>query len=81
MTPVGRIIVLKNARKSELVQAIALITWPALTARHSTNSARLPDSQQNSEAPVKTAIDIRKMRRAPNRSPSQPDSGMKAAIV
>lgn len=32
MTPVGRIIVLKNARKSELVQAIALITWPALTA-------------------------------------------------
>jgi len=32
MTPVGRIIVLKNARKSELVNAIALITWPALTA-------------------------------------------------
>lgn len=32
MTPVGRIIVLKSARKSELVQAIALITWPALTA-------------------------------------------------
>ncbi|TCL73847.1 MFS transporter [Rhizobium sp. BK251] len=32
MTPVGRIIVLKNARKSELVHAIALITWPALTA-------------------------------------------------
>ncbi|WP_454849794.1 MFS transporter [Rhizobium binxianense] len=32
MTPIGRIIVLKNARKSELVQAIALITWPALTA-------------------------------------------------
>ncbi|NKL96255.1 MFS transporter [Rhizobium leguminosarum] len=32
MTPVGRIIVLRNARKSELVQAIALITWPALTA-------------------------------------------------
>jgi EmrB/QacA subfamily drug resistance transporter len=32
MTPVGRIIVLKNARKSQLVQAIALITWPALTA-------------------------------------------------
>ncbi|MBY3274846.1 MFS transporter [Rhizobium laguerreae] len=32
MTPVGRIIVLKNARKSELVQAIALITRPALTA-------------------------------------------------
>lgn len=33
MTPVGRIIVLKNARKSELVGAIALITWPALIAR------------------------------------------------
>ncbi|NLS04922.1 MFS transporter [Rhizobium sp. P32RR-XVIII] len=32
MTPVGRIIVLKNAPKSELVNAIALITWPALTA-------------------------------------------------
>lgn len=32
MTPVGRIIVLKNARKSELIGAIALITWPALTA-------------------------------------------------
>ncbi|PSS62802.1 MFS transporter [Ensifer sp. NM-2] len=32
MTPVGRIIVLKNARKSELVGAIALITWPALIA-------------------------------------------------
>ncbi|NRP22527.1 putative transport protein HsrA [Ensifer adhaerens] len=32
MTPVGRIIVLKNARKSELVGAVALITWPALIA-------------------------------------------------
>lgn len=32
MTPVGRIIVLKNAKKSELIDAIALITWPALTA-------------------------------------------------
>ncbi|TCU40074.1 EmrB/QacA subfamily drug resistance transporter [Rhizobium azibense] len=32
MTPVGRIIVLKSAPKSELVNAIALITWPALTA-------------------------------------------------
>lgn len=32
MTPVGRIIVLKNASKSQLVGAIALITWPALIA-------------------------------------------------
>lgn len=32
MTPVGRVLVLNNVRKSELVQAIALITWPALIA-------------------------------------------------
>lgn len=32
MTPVGRVLVLKNAPKSELVNAVALITWPALIA-------------------------------------------------
>ncbi|WP_062011897.1 MFS transporter [Aureimonas sp. AU4] len=32
MTPVGRQIVLRNTPKSELVDAIALITWPALIA-------------------------------------------------
>lgn len=32
MTPVGRVLVLRNTRKSELVQATALITWPALIA-------------------------------------------------
>ena len=32
LTPVGRVIVLKNAPKSELVNAVALITWPALIA-------------------------------------------------
>lgn len=32
MTPVGRQIVLRNTPKSELVNAIALITWPALVA-------------------------------------------------
>ncbi|KAB0678539.1 MFS transporter [Aureimonas leprariae] len=32
MTPVGRTIVLRNAPKSELVRAIAMITWPALIA-------------------------------------------------
>jgi EmrB/QacA subfamily drug resistance transporter len=32
MVPVGRIIVLRNASKSDLIQAIALITWPALIA-------------------------------------------------
>ncbi|CAN7465160.1 MFS transporter [Rhizobium rhizogenes] len=32
MTPVGRIIVLRNARKSDLVHAMSMITWPALTA-------------------------------------------------
>ena len=32
MTPIGRVIVLKNAPKSELVNAVALITWPALIA-------------------------------------------------
>jgi EmrB/QacA subfamily drug resistance transporter len=32
MTPIGRMIVLRNANKSELVSAIALITWPALFA-------------------------------------------------
>jgi EmrB/QacA subfamily drug resistance transporter len=32
MTPVGRILVLRNASKSELLNATALITWPALFA-------------------------------------------------
>ena len=32
MTPVGRIIVLRTARKSDLVQAMSMITWPALAA-------------------------------------------------
>jgi len=32
MTPVGRILVLRNAEKSELIAATALITWPALFA-------------------------------------------------
>jgi EmrB/QacA subfamily drug resistance transporter len=32
MTPIGRVIVLRNAPKSELVHAVALITWPALIA-------------------------------------------------
>lgn len=32
MTPVGRVLVLSNTRKSELIQATALITWPALIA-------------------------------------------------
>ena len=32
MTPVGRILVLRNASKSELIAATALITWPALFA-------------------------------------------------
>ncbi|MFZ3482699.1 MFS transporter [Sphingomonas sp. 3-13AW] len=32
MTPVGRMVVLRNAQKSELLQATALITWPALLA-------------------------------------------------
>ncbi|AKI02690.1 drug resistance transporter, EmrB/QacA subfamily [Hoeflea sp. IMCC20628] len=32
MIPVGRLIVLRNAGKHELVDAIALITWPALIA-------------------------------------------------
>ncbi|TPJ72013.1 MFS transporter [Mesorhizobium sp. B2-7-1] len=32
MTPVGRILVLRNAEKSELLNATALITWPALFA-------------------------------------------------
>jgi EmrB/QacA subfamily drug resistance transporter len=32
MTPVGRILVLRNASKSELLEATALITWPALFA-------------------------------------------------
>jgi EmrB/QacA subfamily drug resistance transporter len=32
MTPVGRVLVLRNAPKSELVNAVALITWPALIA-------------------------------------------------
>ncbi|PBC02932.1 DHA2 family efflux MFS transporter permease subunit [Mesorhizobium sp. WSM3860] len=32
MTPVGRILVLRNAAKSELLAATALITWPALFA-------------------------------------------------
>jgi EmrB/QacA subfamily drug resistance transporter len=32
MNPIGRMIVLRNAPKSELVNAVALITWPALIA-------------------------------------------------
>lgn len=32
MTPVGRILALRNAPKSELLNATALITWPALFA-------------------------------------------------
>lgn len=32
MTPVGRIVVLRSAAKHELLQATALITWPALIA-------------------------------------------------
>src|ERR1022692_3813956 len=32
MTPVGRMVVLRSTEKSELLQAIALITWPALAA-------------------------------------------------
>lgn len=32
MTPVGRILVLRNAPKSQLLNATALITWPALFA-------------------------------------------------
>ncbi|MFT4174090.1 MAG: MFS transporter [Rhodocyclaceae bacterium] len=32
MTPVGRMVVLRHARKTELLQATALITWPALIA-------------------------------------------------
>jgi EmrB/QacA subfamily drug resistance transporter len=32
MTPVGRMVVLRSAAKTELVQATALITWPALIA-------------------------------------------------
>lgn len=32
MVPVGRLAVLRNTSKSDLVRAIALLTWPALTA-------------------------------------------------
>jgi EmrB/QacA subfamily drug resistance transporter len=32
MTPVGRLVVLRSTQKSELLHAIALITWPALAA-------------------------------------------------
>lgn len=32
MTPVGRMVVLRNAEKSDLLAATALITWPALIA-------------------------------------------------
>jgi EmrB/QacA subfamily drug resistance transporter len=32
MTPVGRMVVLKNAEKTDLLAATALITWPALIA-------------------------------------------------
>ena len=32
MTPVGRMVVLKNAEKADLLAATALITWPALIA-------------------------------------------------
>ncbi len=51
------------------------------TARATTNSARPPESPQNSEAMVKTAMDAMKTRLAPYRSPSHPERGMKAAIV
>lgn len=32
MTPVGRMVVLRNTEKNQLLHATALITWPALTA-------------------------------------------------
>ena len=32
MVPVGRLAVLRYSEKSDLVRAIALLTWPALTA-------------------------------------------------
>ena len=32
MVPVGRLVVLRNTRKSELVRAIATLTWPGLVA-------------------------------------------------
>ncbi len=32
MTPVGRLIVLRNTEKNQLIDAMALITWPALAA-------------------------------------------------
>jgi EmrB/QacA subfamily drug resistance transporter len=32
MVPVGRLVVLRNASKSELMRAIAVLTWPALSA-------------------------------------------------
>ncbi|MGD9843476.1 MAG: MFS transporter [Steroidobacteraceae bacterium] len=32
MTPVGRMVVLRNTEKNQLLQATALITWPALAA-------------------------------------------------
>jgi EmrB/QacA subfamily drug resistance transporter len=32
MTPVGRLVVLRSTAKSQLIHAIALITWPALAA-------------------------------------------------
>ncbi|MNY64999.1 hypothetical protein D3C86_2021950 [compost metagenome] len=51
------------------------------TARAAMNWPRLPDNPQKSDASVKMAIATRKMLRAPKRSPSQPESGMKAAIV
>src|SRR5712675_3291537 len=32
MVPVGRLIVLRNTEKQDLIRAIAFLTWPALTA-------------------------------------------------
>src|SRR5215475_3804332 len=32
MVPVGRLVVLRNTQKQDLVRAIAFLTWPALTA-------------------------------------------------
>ena len=32
MAPVGRIVVLRTTVKSDLIRAVAIITWPGLTA-------------------------------------------------
>ena len=49
--------------------------------RIATSSARLVLSAHPSEASVKTAIAVRKMRRAPNRIVSQPLTGISTASV